>query len=194
MFTEVLSPLPQELKSSHDKLSHLHPKSMFRLGKIGVLTSRCLYMKDDVPLCEPCMFGIAKRRIWITKGKKPGSIRKEIDNNPGASVSVEQLQSANTGLVPQFSGKLTSVLIWTSQVMVDHFSDITFVHLMRSTIQEETLTVKAAFERWDAIFGVKIHRYHAENGIFLNNLSDQQLRIPTRQKYFCQVEFHHRLT
>ena len=31
MFPEVLSPLQQELKSWHDKLYHLHPKSMFIL-------------------------------------------------------------------------------------------------------------------------------------------------------------------
>ena len=39
MFPEVLSPLQQEFKSWHDKLSHLHPKSMFRLAKLGVLPS-----------------------------------------------------------------------------------------------------------------------------------------------------------
>ena len=31
MFPELLSTLKQELKSWHDKLSHLHPKYMFRL-------------------------------------------------------------------------------------------------------------------------------------------------------------------
>ena len=50
--------------------------------------------------------------------------------------------------------------------MVDHFSDLTHVKLMRSTSQEETLSGKASFERWAATFGVKIERYHADNGIF----------------------------
>ena len=68
MFPEVLSPLQQEFKSCHDKLSHLHTKSIFRLAKYGFLPSKFLDMKDDVPLCASCMFGTASRRQWIKKG------------------------------------------------------------------------------------------------------------------------------
>ena len=50
-----------------------------------------------------------------------------------------QLQSAQTGLFPKLSGKLIITRIWSDQVMVDHFSDLTYVHLIRSTDQEETL-------------------------------------------------------
>ena len=88
------------------------------------------------------MFVTTRRRQWTTKGNKSGSIRKETENNPGDVVSVEQIQSAQTGLVPQLSGKLTSAHIWDAQFMVDHFSDLTYVHLMRSTIQEHNLSGK----------------------------------------------------
>ena len=37
-----------------------------------------------------------------------------------AEVSVDQLQSAQTGLLPQLLGKLTSARIWSAEVMVDH--------------------------------------------------------------------------
>ena len=50
--------------------------------------------------------------------------------------------------------------------MVDHFSNLTYVHLMRITSQEETLSIKADFDRWADTFGVKFKIYHAENGIF----------------------------
>ena len=63
-------------------------------------------------------------------------ISKYTDNNPGARVSVDQLQSTHTGLVPQFSGKLTIARIWDAQVMVDHFSYFTYVRLVRITSQE----------------------------------------------------------
>ena len=76
MFTEVLSSLHQVLKSWNNKLYHLHPKSMFVLSKLGVLPSIFIYLKDDVPLYASCMFGIARRMQWITKGNKSGSIRK----------------------------------------------------------------------------------------------------------------------
>ena len=36
--------------------------------------------------------------------------------------------------------------------MVDHFSDLTYVHLMKITIQEETSAGKSSFELWAATF------------------------------------------
>ena len=51
IFPEVLSPLQHELKYWHDKLYQLHPKSMFRIAKLGVLISIFLELKDYVPLC-----------------------------------------------------------------------------------------------------------------------------------------------
>ena len=65
--------------------------------------------------------------------KKPKSIIKDTDNKPGAWVSLDQLQSAQTGLVPKFSVKLRSARIWDAQVIVENFSDLTYVNLMRST-------------------------------------------------------------
>ena len=115
---------------------------MFKLVKLGVLPSRFLDLKDDVPLFASCMFETSRIRQCITKGKKSGSIRKGTDHNPGDGVSVDQIHSDNPGLVPQFSGKLTSARIWDSQVMVDHFSDLTYLYLMRSKIQEDNLAGK----------------------------------------------------
>ena len=62
---------------------------MFRLAKLGVLPSRFLRLKGDVPLCESCMFGTERRRKWRKKWNKSGSIRKETDNNPGYGVPVD---------------------------------------------------------------------------------------------------------
>ena len=77
---------------------------------------------------------------------------KYTDNNPGAAVSVDQLQSDQPVLVPRLSVKLTSAYIWDAQVMLENFSDLTYVHLMRSTSQEETIAVKLTFYIWDAKF------------------------------------------
>ena len=73
---------------------------------------------------------------------------KETDNKPRAAVLVDQLQSSHPGLVPQISGKLTSARIWSSQVMVDHFSYLTYLNLTISTIQEETLSVNMKGLGW----------------------------------------------
>ena len=57
-------------------------------------------------------------------------------------VSVDQVQSDQTGFVPQLSDKLTSARICVSQVMVDHSSDLTYVHIMIITNQEDILAGK----------------------------------------------------
>ena len=115
------------------------------------------------------------------KGNKAGPVRKETDNKPEAAVSVDQPQSDYPGLVPQISGKLTSTRIWVAQVMVEHFSDITYVHLIKSTSQDKSLEVNVVFEGWAATFGDKFVDIIQTMEYFLNNLSDHQLRIPTRQ-------------
>ena len=75
--------------------------------------------------------------------------------------------------------------------MVDHFSDLTHVHLMRSTTQEDNLAVKTVFKILSAKFGVKIKIYHADNGIF----SQQHYRSSIEDanptiKYFGVVSHH----
>ena len=60
------------------------------------------------------MFGTERRSKWITKGNKSESTRKETDNNPGAELALDQLQSSQPGLVPQLSGKLTNARIWSA--------------------------------------------------------------------------------
>ena len=62
MFPGVLSPFKQEFRSWYDKLSHLHPKSMFRIEKLEVIPSRFIDLNDDVLLCVSSMFVTASRR------------------------------------------------------------------------------------------------------------------------------------
>ena len=95
-----------------------------------------------MPLCESCMFGTSRRRQWVKKWSKLGSTRKDTNSKPGSAVSLDQLRSAQLGLSIQLSGKLTSMRILFKKVMVHHFSDLTYVHLIRITSQEENLSGK----------------------------------------------------
>ena len=75
----------------------------------------------------------------ILEGNESGYTSKDTDNKPVAAVSVDQLQLAQSRLVLYLSGKLRSVHIWHVQVMVDHFNTLTYVHIIRISIQEESL-------------------------------------------------------
>ena len=70
IFPEVISPLQQEFKYWNEKLSHLHPKSIFRLAKLGILPSIFIELKYDLRLCASCMIVTASRMQWITKVNK----------------------------------------------------------------------------------------------------------------------------
>ena len=93
---------------------------MFCLARLHVLPKYFLELKYDVPLCTACMFGKYQHCTWITKGNKLGSICNETNDKPGSGVSVDQLQSTQTGLVPQFWGGITSPKIWDAQSILDH--------------------------------------------------------------------------
>ena len=106
--------------------------------------------------------------------------KKENDNNPVSGVSVDQLQSYQPGLVPQFSGKMTIEHIWSSQSMVEHFSDLTYMSLERSTFQEETLSGNKLFKDGIQHLELKLKDIMQTMEDFLNNISDQKLRMKTR--------------
>ena len=83
----------------------------------------------------------------IGRGKvnKSGYIRKDTKNKQGYSVSADKLQPDHPGLVTQLSGKCTCTRIWDAKVMMNHFSDITYLNLMSSTIQSVLSTVHIFF-------------------------------------------------
>ena len=75
--------------------------------------------------------------------------------------------------------------------MVGHFGDLTYVHLIKITIQEEIFVVKADFERWYTTFEVKIYRYHAENGRFSEQRFRSAIEGSNQTKTFLGVVYHH---
>lgn len=80
---------------------------MYRLLSAGILPKKFEKYKSKSPFCASCAFGKVHRRQWTHKGRHFNSIRSKGNNRPGAKVSVDQMVSAQAGLVPQMSGNLT---------------------------------------------------------------------------------------
>ena len=78
------------------------------LVKCEYLPKILLKLQDKLPLRVACQFGTAQRRPWRNKGKKNSSIQKPDQTKPGNGVSVDQIISAQLGLIPQMAGFLTS--------------------------------------------------------------------------------------
>ena len=129
---KILSPLQQELMSWHHRLYHLPFATIFRLASLGILPKRLLACRNRPPLCVACQFGQAHRRPWRVKGtESKKSIRSPRENKPGDVVSVDQIISAQPGLIPQMTGALTKERIWGCTTFVDHVSGFVYAHLMR---------------------------------------------------------------
>ena len=75
--------------------------------------------------------------------------------------------------------------------MVERFSDLNYVNLTRIKRQDENFAGESAFEIWAATFGVKMNRYHADNGIFSEQTFRSEIEYANRTIKFCGVRSHH---
>ena len=186
-----LSPLETEFMHWHSRLNHLSFSNMHKLAEIGILPGRFKKLKGCTKLkCASCIFGRQKRRPWRTRAK-PSTIRKFSDDKPGVTVSVDQVISANPGLVPRMSGRHTSERLSAVTVFYDHFSKVSYSHLQRSTDGDETLESKQAFEQFAQDHNVQVKAYRADNGRFAEQQFRDEVRRCNQRISFCGVEAHH---
>lgn len=186
-----LSPLQQELLSWHFRLYHLPFWRIFELCEAGYLPKRLLKCKESKPLCVACQFGQAHRRPWRAKGKKSGSIRKEVETEPGDGTSVDQIVSAQPGLVPIMDGEHTSNRIWGATTFCDHVSNFVYVHLMRNFTMDETLLAKKAYEKLLHQSGHEVRAYHGDNGRFKDAGWVKDCNEKAQKQTLCGVGAHH---
>ena len=80
---------------------------------------------------------------------------------------------------------------WDAQVIVEHFNNLNYVELIRSTRQEVKLSGKSAFGIWSANFAVKVHRCYAENGRFSEQPFGSSVENSNQKISFCGIGSHH---
>lgn len=186
----ILSPAQQEFLSWHSRLYHLSFKRLFTLARLRILPKLLLECESSPPLCLECQFGKAARRPWRSRGKKSGSIQKSTETEPGDGVSVDQVVSAQPGLIPQMSGFLTHERLWGATTFVDHVSDFVYVHLMKNFTIEETLAAKKAFERIFSSANHDVKAYRADNGRFADSRWQESCEKLGQDLTFCGVGNH----
>jgi hypothetical protein len=183
-----LSP-EDELLRWHQRLGHVSIHRIQRITKLGILPSRLA--KCRMPICQSCMFGKLTRRAWRSK------VQRSTDNKileaqaPGVCVSVDQLESPLPGFVGQMKSIYTRKRYKVATIFVDHFSNLSFVHLQGSTSSEDTVKAKHEFERYASTFGVHIRHYHADNGRFADNAWRQDILTQGQRLTYSGVGAHH---
>lgn len=178
------------MMSYHNKLHHLpFPELIILVGK-GQIPKRLTTLKGHTPICVACIFGSAHKQSWRTKSKTKHPIRKESDNEPGARISMDQIVSAEPGLIPQMSGGLTNLWVTGAAVFVDHFSGHVFVCLMQNLTLTKTLLGKAPYERFLHSVGVTAQAYHANNDRFADKGFIDDCKLHDQIITFCGVGSH----
>jgi hypothetical protein len=188
---KMLSPLQEEMMSHHYCLHHLHFPKLIVMAENGEIP-RCLAtLKGRCPICLPCLFDRAHTHPWRSKSKQTHSIWKKSDNHPGARASIDHLVSAQPGLIPQISGRLTSMRVTGGTVIVDHYSDHVYVYLMQNLLLEETILARHGYEQFLAAINVTAKAYHADNRCFADKGFCDECTSSNQVITFGGVGSHH---
>ena len=99
--------------------------------------------------------------------------------------------SAQPGLIPQMSGRLTNLRIMAATIFVDHFSDHVYVYLMKDLSLSKTILAKHAYERFLALLGIESKAYHADYGCFADKGFRDDCTSSNQMITFCGVGSHH---
>ena len=167
---------------------------MLRLAQMGILPKQFLKLKNDLPPCVSCQFGKAHRKPWRIKTSKSGklsTLRVPDPLEPGEMIAVDQLISAQPGLVPQERGSMTRARIWAATIFVDFATRYVYVALMRDQSGEATLEAKAAFEHHCATRDVRPKHYRGDNGRFAEQSFKDAVKELGQSISFCGVGDHH---
>jgi hypothetical protein len=148
-------------------------------------------VKISLPYALLCQFGQTHCHPWCRKGKASGSICKPNKVQPGDGTSVDQIVSAQPGLIPQMAGFPTSDRIWGTTHFCNHVSNFVYVHLMWNFTLGETLLAKHAYEKVLMQAGRTVKHYHANNGRFSNKGFHQDITDKGQSITFCGVGAHH---
>ena len=105
-------------------------------------------------------------------------------------MSVDQLESRTPGFIGVMRGFVTKRRYTSATIFIDHFSDLSYVHMQKSLTVEETILAKLAFQAYTRNHGVIIKHYHADNGRFADK---QFLAAVEQEKHtisFCAAYAH----
>ncbi len=104
---------------------------------------------------------------------------------------MDQMVSAQPGLIPKMSGRLTNLRVMGSVIFADHFSDHVYVYLMKDLTLAEKLMVKYTYEKYLASLGVESKVYHADIGCFADKGFRDDCILSNQIITFCGVGNHH---
>jgi hypothetical protein len=109
---------------------------------------------------------------------------------PGEIICVDQMESKVLGFIAQMKRWLTKKRYKFATMFVDKCSRFTYVHLQTTSSGEQTVRAKRAFESYAERFGIKVKRYHADNGRFVEIEFMSSIQANKQEITLCGVNAH----
>ena len=169
-------------------MGHLPFSILNNMAKNGMIPHRLHNV--SAPKCVGCLFGKSHRKPWRYKNCS-NKIRAIDEIKPGDNTSIDAMESTTPGLIPQTSGFLTNRRYWAATIFVDHATNYGFVHLQEDQTLQSTLQAKLAYENHASTCGVKIRKYHADNGRFADASFREEVQRCNQDLKFCGIGAHH---
>jgi hypothetical protein len=216
LFSSLLAPGNHNLTGAQKSLLRDH----FRLGHVNFQQLQSLYTTSgakcfgsacpepclplphpqaascQAPMCTACQLAKARRQnVTVKRTTAPKELLLSEDIvHPGQVISVDQYESSVLGRIPSTRGRDTSLSSTSSlggTIFVDHSSGFVFLHHQSSLSSNETLDAKRSFEQEAARCGVRILRYHTDNGVFGSKLVSKDIYSSGQELTFSGVGAHH---
>ena len=107
-------------------------------------------MKVNPPKCAECLYGVMMKRPCCTKYEnKRGYIREAF--SPGECISFDHTESITPCFIAQLKVKPTNQRYCAETIVLDHYSDLTYVHLQMGLSSEKIVKAKRVFEAYARI-------------------------------------------
>ena len=148
----------------------------------------------DHPMCTACRLAKANRNNshLQPRHQAPEMMIRSEDLQPGDCVSVDQYVCNEKGRLPHTKGKEKDVKRYCGGfIAVDHASGFVHMNHQVSLYGGETVKCKNRFEKKASNFGVKILKYHGDNGIFRSNAWLNDCDKQGQRNEFPGVGAHH---
>ena len=153
-----------------------------------VIIDPCLVPKNPStrtckpPLCASCQIARAKRRSTdvSTTTVHQEALLKVSDLQPGDRVSIDQYESSVRGRLATTRGKESFGHKYYAggTIFCDHASGYVYCSHQVSLRATDTVISKRAFERSAKSCGVKVEKYHGDNGVFKSKEFTDSLTKP----------------
>ena len=149
----------------------------------------------SIPMCKSCIAGKGKCKGLKSTSKVPNpahhDVIKKEDLIPGERVSCDQYECRIKGRLPYTKGKEDAPKMYVGGTLfVDHATSFIKIYNQVSLGATDIVRSKELYEQNAMELGVKVKKYHGDNGIFKSRAYKDNLELRHQEMSYSGVGAH----